>query len=142
MSRLHVLNRTASTVLYFLEFLISILILGIFSYYLAVLSRRDGANIPQWQRAVEGLSGAAALYTLFAVIMTCFLGGITFFAFIAVLLDVLFCAAMVAIAIMTKAATKSCASTSDDSPIGTGHRTSCQLQKVAFAVAIIGAYVV
>ena len=139
MSRLHLLNRTAATILYTLEFLISILILGIFSYFLATLARRDGATIPQWQKAVEGLSGASALYCIFAIIFTCFLGGITFFAFVAVVLNVCFCGAMVAIAILTKAATKSCSSTSNDSPIGTNHKTSCKLQQVAFAVAIIGA---
>ena len=141
MSRLHLLTRTVSTVLYAIEFLISILILGIFSYFLAVLARRDNAVIPQWQKAVEGLSGAAALFTLLAVIMTCFLGGITFFAFLAVLLDVLFCAAMIAIAIMTKEGRRSCSSTGDNSPIGVGHATSCKLQNVVFAVSILGAYV-
>lgn len=141
MSRLHVLNRSISTVLYLLEFLISILILGIFSYFLAVLARRDDAIIPNWQKAVEGLSGAAALYTLFAVILTCFFGGLTFFAFLAVVLDVLFCGAMAAIAILTKAGAKRCSTRLDDSPIGIGHHTSCQLEQVVFAVSIIGAYV-
>ena len=139
MSRLHLLNRTLATALYSIEFLISILILGIFSYFLAVLTRRDGAVIPQWEKAVTGLSGAAALYCIFAVILTCFLGGITFFAFLAVVLDVCFVGAMVAIAILTKAGTKSCSSTNNDSPIGQNHSTSCTLQQVAFAVSIIGA---
>ena len=139
MSRLHLLNRGVSTAFYGIEFVISILILGIFSYFLAVLARRDNTTIPNWQKSVEGLSGAAALYTLLAIVFTCFLGGLSFFAFIAVVFNVVFCAAMVAIAILTKAGAKSCPSRRDDSPIGTGHRTACQLEKVVFAVSIINA---
>ena len=139
MSKLHVLTRSASTFLYALEFLISALILGIFSYYLAFLSRHH-ATIPTWEKAVEGMSGAAVIYTFFAVILTCFLGGITFVAFLAVLLDVLFCGCMIAIAILTRAGSHKCGP-ANNSPIGLGEKTSCRLQQVVFAVSIIGAYV-
>ena len=37
-----------------------------------------------WEKAVEGLSGAAVLYTIFAVVLTCCLGGISVFAFLAI----------------------------------------------------------
>ncbi|KAG8531437.1 uncharacterized protein KY384_003066 [Bacidia gigantensis] len=139
MSKLHLLNRSVSTTLYALEFLVSALILGIFSYFLAKLAGRDGATIPQWEKAVEGMSGAAVLYTIFAVLLTCFFGGITFLAFVAVVLDVCFCACMVAIAILTRAGSKTCGSV-NDSPIGPGNHLSCRLQKVVFAVSIIGAF--
>ncbi|KAL9631452.1 MAG: hypothetical protein Q9164_005887 [Protoblastenia rupestris] len=53
-------------------------------------------------------------------------------------LDICFCGCMIAIAVLTRAGTRSCGSV-NDSPIGPGNRTSCQLQKVVFAVAVIGA---
>ena len=71
--------------------------------------------------------------------MTCFFGGITFLAFLGLVLDICFCGAFVAIAILTNDATKSCAP-ENDSPIGMGESLSCRLQQVVFAVAIIGAY--
>ena len=84
------------------------------------------------------MSGAAVIYTAFAVILTCFLGGITFFAFIAVFLDILFCGAFIAIAVLARGGTHKCSGV-NDSPIGPGEHLSCQLQRVTFIVAIIGA---
>ncbi len=104
-----------------------------------VLSRRsDNPAIPKWEKAVEGISGAAVIYTAFAVILTCFLGGITFFAFLAVFLDVLFCAAFIAIAVLARGGAKACGGV-NNSPVGPGEHLSCQLERVAFIVAIIGA---
>ncbi|KAI4266501.1 MAG: hypothetical protein L6R38_008700 [Xanthoria sp. 2 TBL-2021] len=117
------------------ELLGSILILGITSYWLALLTKRHDP-IPTWMKAVEGIAGGAVLYTAFAVLLTFFLGGKTFFAFLAVLLDVLFVAGMVAIAVMTRGGTKSCSGDNPPSPIGSGERTSCRLQTAVFAVAI------
>ncbi|KAL8989866.1 MAG: hypothetical protein Q9169_008261 [Polycauliona sp. 2 TL-2023] len=124
-----------TTFLRILELLGSILILGITSYWLAVLSRRDEL-IPTWQKAVEGIAGGAVLYTAFAVLLTVFLGGKTFFAFLAILLDFLFIAGFVAIAILTRGGTDSCSGDNPPSPIGSGERTSCRLQTAVLAVAI------
>lgn len=137
MSKLALGTRAASTTLRALEFAISALVLGIFSWYLAYLSKHH-LHIPTWEKAVEGMAGGAVIYTSFAVILTCFLGGITFFAFLGLLLDILFCGAFVAIAILTKAGAKSCGSV-NDSPIGLDHHVSCQLQRAVFAVAIAAA---
>lgn len=63
-----------STALYAIEFCCAGIILGIYSYFLAVQADRDAA-IPTWEKAVTGLSGAVVLYTIFAVLLTCFLGG-------------------------------------------------------------------
>lgn len=84
------------------------------------------------------MSGAAVIYTGFAVILTCILGGITFFAFVAVLLDVLFCGAFIAIAVLARGGVHSCSGV-NNSPIGPGNHLSCQLERVTFIVAIIGA---
>lgn len=51
------------------QFICAAIVLGIYSYFLAVLSRHH-TQIPQWEKGVEGLSGAAALYTLIAVLTT------------------------------------------------------------------------
>merc|ERR1711879_332682 len=58
------------TFLYALEFCCAGIILGIYSYFLSVLADRD-APIYTWAKAVEGISGAAVLYTIFAVLLTC-----------------------------------------------------------------------
>jgi hypothetical protein len=121
-------------------------------------------GIPTWEKAVEGISGVAVLYTIAAVVLTCCLGGITFFAFTAILLDILFVGGFIAIAILTRHGAGSCTgivntplgrgdtrlNNSDgfgNNGIGTGQgenltysvspRTACRLNTAAFAVSII-----
>jgi hypothetical protein len=146
-----------------LQFLASAVILGIFSYFLAVLSDHH-LPIAKWIRAVEGLSGAATLYALLGSLFTICLGGIMFFGFIAMVLDVCFIGAMVAIAVLTRHGTQKCSSGTVITPIGTGPSDNhaagygadgfgfghgetltylpnlglaCRLEKTAFAVSII-----
>lgn len=88
-------------------------------------------------RAVEGISGAAALYTLIAVILVCFLGGITFFAFLGLLLDILFCGAFVAIAVLARGGARKC--NGARSPLGNNRIRDCRFERGAFAVAVVGA---
>lgn len=122
-------------------------ILGIFSYFLATQTKHE-LEIPQWMRAVEGLSGAATLYGLLGCLLTCCLGGVAFFAFVAVVLDVAFVGAMIAIAVLTRNGPQSCQG-QVDTPLGSGKSEdnspatltfgmACTLEKVAFAVSIIG----
>ncbi|KAJ5965141.1 uncharacterized protein N7479_005017 [Penicillium vulpinum] len=134
-----------------LQFLDAAVILGIFSYFLAVLSRND-QHIPTWIKAVEGLAGAATAYGLLGIIFTCCLGGVAFFAFLGVALDVCFVGAMVAIAILTRDGVGNCNTGTLDTPMGTGNADdetvskslkfsmACTLEKVVFAVAIIGIF--
>ena len=82
------------------------------------------------------MSGAAVIYTGFASLLTCFLGGITFFAFLAILLDVLFCAAMVAIAVLTRGGSHTGGSYS---PLLNGKARDAKFQTAVFAVSIIAA---
>lgn len=142
--------KLAQTFLYAIEFCCGGIILGIYSWFLWWNNHNTG-HIPTWTKAVEGLSGAACLYLIFAVLLTCFLGGISFFAFIAILLDVLFCGAFIAIAVMARDGADTCSHNSFvRTPIGNGlGRTdipdasdlsfACRLNTAAFAVAIIGA---
>lgn len=143
-----VILRFCNLFLRVLQFLDGAVILGIFSYYLAVLSRNDH-HIETWVKAVEGLAGAATAYGLLAMVLTCCLGGVAFFAFLGVALDVCFVGAMIAIAVMTRKGVNKCTGTVD-TPLGSGNANddtfskgltfgmSCKLEKVVFAVAIIG----
>lgn len=152
------------TVLYILCFCCAGVILGIYSYFLSVEADRD-RSIPKWQKAVEGIAGIGVVYTIFAVILTCCLGGKKFFAFLAIVLDVLLCGGFVAIAVLTRSAVHSCTGNNVQSPLGNGPANShgsfgtngfgtgdgenvtysssfgfaCRLNKAVFAVAIIGA---
>jgi len=152
--------RFVSTLLYALEFCCAGIILGIYSYFLAVQADRD-VTIPRWQQAVEGLSGAVVLYTIFAVLLTCFLGGKTIFAMLGMIFNLLCCGAMIAIAVMTRDGASSC-NGYVQTPLGDGDKNTkegfgsddqgnqitysaslgsiCKLNTACFAVAIVGAF--
>ncbi|KAF2858137.1 hypothetical protein K470DRAFT_221939 [Piedraia hortae CBS 480.64] len=160
--------RILETLLYTLAFCCSAIILGIYSYFLSVLADRKG-KIQTWKKVVEGLSGAATLYLLFAVVLTCALGGMPFFAFIAIILDILFFIAMIVMAVLLRHGAGSCKG-QVNTPLGNGQAnsntggwggrdgkggfgtggnnnltysvklgTACRLNKAAFAVSLIGA---
>jgi len=134
-------------------------VLGIYSYFLSVEADRD-VTIPMWQQAVTGLAGAVVLYTIFAVLLTCFLGGKTFFAFLGIVFNLLCAGAMVAIAVMTRDGAHSCTG-NVQTPLGDGPSDSkegfgsngqgnqitysaslgsiCRLNTACFAVSILGA---
>lgn len=148
-----------STALYALEFCCAGIILGFYSYFLAVQADRN-VPIPRWQQAVEGMSGVVVLYTIFAVLLTCCLGGKTFFALLGIIFDILCCGAMIAIAVLTRDGASSCSGIVN-TPIGNGPSdskegfgsdgqgnqityasslgTACRFNTACFAVAIIGA---
>ncbi|KAI8935017.1 hypothetical protein NX059_008682 [Plenodomus lindquistii] len=152
--------KLGATALYAIEFACAAVILGIYSYFLAVQADRN-APIDTWEKAVTGLSGAVVLYCIFAVLLTCFLGGKTIFALLAVLFNVLCCGAMIAIAVMTRDGAGSC-SGYVETPLGNGDSsskegfgsdgqgnqityaaslgTTCRLNTACFAVSIIGAF--
>ncbi|KAI9049646.1 hypothetical protein LZ554_006671 [Drepanopeziza brunnea f. sp. 'monogermtubi'] len=146
--------KSTSMFLRFVEFACAAVVLGIFTYYLVTLHNHS-IRIPTNVRAVEGISGAAVLYTILAVLFVCCLGGITIFGFIGMLLDLAFCGAFIYVAYVNRHATDSCSGVVT-TPYGQGviggevtgnsdgftelpsFRTACRLQKAAFAVAIIG----
>jgi hypothetical protein len=147
-----------------IQLLASILVLGVFSYFLVVLKDHD-INVKAWVRAVEGMSGAAVLYTGFAVILTLCLAGKSFFAMLAIVIDVCFIGCFAAIAVLTRGGADSCngnvntplgsGPSNRNSPgygkngIGTGEgenvtylpnlHQACMLQRAVFAVAIFNA---
>ena len=138
-----------------LQLLSAILILAIFSYFLAVLANHHLAK-PQYVKAIEGISGAGVLYGIFCVLLTLFLGGVSFFAFLAVVIDVCFIGCYVAITILTRHGAGSC-SGFVRTPLGDGqantrgsgtgnsvwvpnlHR-ACKLETAVFAVAVLNIF--
>ncbi|KAJ4368789.1 hypothetical protein N0V83_005871 [Neocucurbitaria cava] len=148
-----------STALYALEFCCAGIILGIYSYFMAVQADRD-VHIAVWQQAVTGIAGAIVLYTIFAVLLTCFIGGKALFAFLGIVFDLLCCGGMIAIAVLTRDGAHSCTGNvktplgdgDSDSKEGFGSNdqgnqitysaslgTTCRLNTACFAVAILGA---
>lgn len=148
--------RITQTALRAIQLLCGIVALAIFSYFLAVLSTHK-LPIDTWVRAVEGMSGASVLYLLFAVLLTLFLGGIPFFAFIAVVLDICFIGCYAAIAWFNRGGAHSCTGNvntvlgsgpSNSKDPGYGQtvtyepnlRQACRLETAVFAVAIINIF--
>ena len=95
------LLKGTSVFLRFLQFLASIAVLGIFAYFLVFL-RNHALSTYTWVRAVEGISGASALYTVIAFFLVCCIGGVTFFALLGVLLDIAFIGGWIAVAVLTR----------------------------------------
>lgn len=142
------LLRGLATLFYLLDFLLSAAILGIYSYYIATLHRHNLPIGDQW-RAVEGLSGAAVLYTIFAVLLTCFLGGIGFFAFLGMCFDAIFCGAMIAIAVLVRHGAHTChgrvtttlgtGNVNATAPTGLSYRIACDLDLAVLIIACVAA---
>ncbi|KAG9239900.1 hypothetical protein BJ878DRAFT_571484 [Calycina marina] len=140
----------------FIQFCCAAMILGVSVYYLVIL-HNHGLAIATYIRAVTGISGAAVLYTLTAMVLVCCLGGITFFSLIGMLLDLAFAGAFIYIAYAYRHGTDSCSGTVT-TPLGTGDSTdrvsdgdggfthlpslytACKTEKAAFSVAIVGIF--
>jgi hypothetical protein len=144
-----VILRFGQTGLRLLEFACAAIVLGIYSYFLSVLADKN-IHIPAWEKAVEGMSGAAVLYTIFGVLLTLCLGGVRFFAFIAVLLDLLFAGCFAAIAYYTRHGASKCKGIVN-TPLGTGLSSQnapgagdwgyvCSLNTACFAVSILAIF--
>jgi hypothetical protein len=148
--------KSTSLLLRLIEFCAAAIILGIFSYFLATLHNHS-LPIATYIRAVEGISGAAVIYTLFALLLVCCLGGIAFFSVLGMILDLCFAGAFIYIAWATRGGAGSCrgnvntpfgsgdTETGNGVPNGSGGftrlpslREACQLETACFAVAIVG----
>lgn len=141
-----------------IEFCCAALILGVFSYFLAAL-HNHGLNIDSYTRSIEGISGAAVLYTLIGLLLLCCLAGLAFFSLIAILLDLAFVGAFIYVAYETRSGARSCSGTvttvfgtgnangDNTVPSGNGGSTAlpsfmqaCQLETACFSVAIVAVY--
>lgn len=142
-----------SLFLRFLEFCAAAIVLAISLYYLVVLHNHE-LGIATYIRAVTGISGFAVLYTVFAMILVCCLGGKSFFAILAILFDLLFTGAFIYVIYAYRNGSSSC-NGYVNTPLGSGDETSnvsngkggfthlpsfhtaCKMESAAFAVAII-----
>ncbi|KAK0257093.1 hypothetical protein B0A54_09800 [Friedmanniomyces endolithicus] len=143
--------RAVQCALYAIIFCCAAVILGIYAYFLSVLTKHH-LYVSQYSRAVEGISAAAVIYLAFAVLLTCCLGGITGVAILAIILDLCFCAAMIAVAVLARDGAGSCkgyvrtpvGSGQTYAVAGNGHAAlnlsqACRLNTAVFALAIIAA---
>lgn len=137
--------RFGQTGLRIIQFCCAAIVLGIYSYFLAVLSKHD-MTIPTWEKAVEGMAGAATLYTIFGILFTLCLGGVRVLAFTAIFLDICFAGCFAAIAYFTRHGASRCTGLVN-TPIGNGLATeeapgagdfgyACSLNTACFAVSI------
>lgn len=139
-----------------IQFLCAALILAVYSYFLATLHNHD-LRIGTSVRAVEGISGAAVVYTLFALVLLCCVAGLAFFSFIAMVLDVAFIGAFIYVATANKGGASSCTgylntpfgdgNSDETNDSGSGgftalpnYRTACKLQSACLAVSIVAIF--
>jgi predicted Co/Zn/Cd cation transporter (cation efflux family) len=103
-------------------------------------------------KAIEGISGAAVLYTLINTILTCCLGGRPFLAIFSCILDICFAGGFIAIAVLTRQGASSC-SGYIHTPLGSGDSwyaapskhyglipylsKVCSKNKAVFAISIV-----
>jgi hypothetical protein len=139
-----------------LQFLSAIISLGIFSarfykVYRLVNSFKAERGINGSSKAVEAILALAVLYTILATIMMCLLrgGGPKFLRWLFVLLDILFVAAFIVVAVLTRpnggsAGPHHCYGSRSQAVDGTGRNAnntdqSCNLPWGTFILAIISA---
>jgi len=130
------------------------LILALNSYFLAAMSNH-GITIPTNLRAVEGISGAAVLYTIIGLLLVCCLAGFTLTSFIAIVLDVAFVGAFIYVATVFRHGASSCSGSNVRTVFGSGdanenipspqdggvplskYMTICRMESACLAVAIV-----
>ncbi|PHH79299.1 hypothetical protein CDD80_5200 [Ophiocordyceps camponoti-rufipedis] len=95
-----------------LEFICAAFILAVTSFFLFLL-RNNSLRIPDSIRAIEGISGAAALYTIFAMLFVCCFGGHIMAAATAAALDLCFVGAFIYVAVVNRGGAGSCTSLQD-----------------------------
>lgn len=79
------------------QFCCAVIVLALFSYFLAAMTNHD-IYIENWIRAVEGISGAAVLYTVLCLLLLCCVAGHPFSSSLAIFLDICFIGGFIFIA--------------------------------------------
>ncbi|EFE33126.1 uncharacterized protein ARB_07878 [Trichophyton benhamiae CBS 112371] len=155
--------RLAGFGLRMLQLLSSLIIVGVFSYFLAVLADHN-EHAPEWLKAVAGIAGVAAIYAILTSFFILAYGGLLVFSRISMMFDGSFAVAFLAICLMTRHGALPCtgrvttpvgsgdaedpgaAFGDEDTGTGMGDNltsmrylaTACKLEKGTFAVSIIG----
>lgn len=142
-----------------LQLCCAVIVLALYSYFLVTLSDHK-LDISQNMKAVEGIAGAAVLYTIIGLLVTCCLAGLPLTSFFAMLLDLAFACAFIFVAVANKNGSGSCTgdvTTPYTSGTGTGstgttpaHRRSisslpsdhnaCKMETACLAVSILAIF--
>ncbi|OAQ97280.1 hypothetical protein LLEC1_01739 [Akanthomyces lecanii] len=135
------------------QLLCAVIILGIYSYFLAALSNHSLAT-PTNVRAVEGIAGVAVAYALLGLLLLCCLAGRTLPAFAAMCIDFALLSAYIFVAVANKDGAGSCSGDEVGTVFGKGkaddtldadggftkipsYHTACKLETACLAIAII-----
>jgi len=140
-----------------IQFCCASLVFAVYSYVLATLHNHN-LGIANWIRAVEGISGAAVVYTAIGLFLLCCLAGFPLTSSMAIVLDLAFLGAFVYVATANRGGAGSCTGTVD-TPFGTGDASSdvpdngnggftalpnfgvaCRLESACLAVSIIAIF--
>jgi uncharacterized membrane protein YeaQ/YmgE (transglycosylase-associated protein family) len=137
-----------------IQFCCAAIVLALFSYFLATLHNHD-MPIGVWVRAVEGISGAAVVYTIFTLMMLCCAPGRSFPSFLMMALDVAFLGAFIYVAAVNRGGASSCdgevdtafgRGNSDTNVVDNGSggftalpslRQACKMETASLAVSIV-----
>jgi hypothetical protein len=138
-----------------IQFICSIVVLGIYAYFLATLISHN-QEVGNWIKAVLGMSVVATIYTLLGIILVCCLSGHPFTSLIAMILDGTFVAAFIYIAVANRDGAKSCSGIDLDTVYGTGNEGvspslgdgaapvptygfACRMETACFGASIVAA---
>jgi len=142
------------------QLLCSIVLLSLFTYFLATLSSH-GLPVPYDIRAVEGIAGSAVLYTALGIVATCCFARRVhpFTSLVSMVLDVAYASAFIYVAAVNKGGSASCAAGRVETPFGSGDvatgvvedkdtnkdglpglATACRMQTACLAVAVVGLF--
>lgn len=133
------------------QFLSAAIVFAIYCYFLATLNSR-GFEVPDWVRAVVGITGFACLYSGVGMLVLCWIAGHKVTSFFAIVLDVAFAAAFIFVAVSNKGGSGSCEGGGLSTPFGDGdanasradgmpnYYTACKLQSACLAVAVIAIF--
>ncbi|KAL2132320.1 hypothetical protein VTI74DRAFT_3956 [Chaetomium olivicolor] len=140
-----------------IQFCCAAIVLALFSYFLATLHNHD-MPIAAWLRAVEGISGAAVLYTILTLVILTFAPGHPFPAFVMMVLDVAFLGGFIYVATANRGGASSCDG-EVDTPYGKGNadtnvvdngsdgftalpslRQACKMETACLAVSIVAVF--
>ncbi|KLU88322.1 hypothetical protein MAPG_07309 [Magnaporthiopsis poae ATCC 64411] len=133
------------------QFLSAAIVFAIYCYFLATLNSRS-LEVPDWVRAVVGITGFACLYSGVGMVVLCWIAGRKVTSFFAIVLDVAFAAAFIFVAVSNKGGSSSCEGGGLSTPFGDGdanasradgmpnYYTACKLQSACLGVAVIALF--
>ncbi|KAI1855907.1 hypothetical protein JX265_011990 [Neoarthrinium moseri] len=102
-----------------IQFVCSVVMLGIYSYYLATMMKGN-MTVPTYVKAVEGITAVGTVYTLVGLLLVCCCAGHAGTSFIALVLDVGLSGAYIYVAVANRDGASSCNSGTVNTVYGSG----------------------